>query len=41
MMEYFEFKGVIEEVIGGFVSYVLESFGYDVNEDFSDIKIKW
>ena len=41
MMEYFEFKEVIEEVLGRFVADVLESFGYDINKDFSDIKIKW
>jgi hypothetical protein len=41
MMEYFGFKEVIEEVIEGFVADVLESFGYDINKDFSDIKIKW
>ena len=41
MMEYFEFKGIIEEVLEGFISDVLESFGYDINIDFSDIRIKW
>ena len=41
MMEYFEFKGIIEEVLERFISDVLESFGYDINIDFSDIRIKW
>jgi hypothetical protein len=41
MMEYFEFKGVVENVLEGFVADVLESFGYDTDEDFASINIKW
>ena len=41
MMEYFEFKGIVEEVLEGFVADVLESFGYDENNDFSTISVKW
>jgi len=38
---YFEFKEGIDQVVEGFVHATLESFGFNINNDFDDINVKW
>lgn len=38
---YFEFKEEIEHVVESFVHKVLESFGFNINNDFDYISVKW
>jgi len=38
---YFEFKDTVENVVRGFVNEVIEGFGFNINNDFDDIIVKW
>jgi len=38
---YFEFKEEIEHVVESFVFKVIESFGFNINNDFDYISVKW
>lgn len=38
---YFEFKEEIEQVVESFIHKVLESFGFNINNDFDYISVKW
>jgi|LakMenE18May11ns_1017448.scaffolds.fasta_scaffold9931434_2 hypothetical protein len=38
---YFEFKEEIEQVVESFIHKTLESFGYNINNDFDYVSVKW
>lgn len=38
---YFEFKEEIEQVVESFIFSTLEDFGYNINNDFDYISVKW
>ena len=38
---YFEFKDTVENVVRGFVNEVIEGFGFNINNDFDYISVKW
>jgi hypothetical protein len=38
---YFEFKEEIEQVVDSFVHKVVELFGFNINNDFDYISVKW
>ena len=39
--EYFDFKTEVENTVAGFVFEVIESFGLDINRDFTSIDVVW
>jgi hypothetical protein len=40
-VEYFEFKEVIEQVVESFIFETIESFGFNINNHFNYINVKW
>jgi len=38
---YFEFKEAVENVVQGFVNEIIGGFGFNINNDFDDINVKW
>jgi len=40
-VEYFEFKEVIEQVVESFIFEAIESFGFNINNHFNYINVKW
>ena len=40
-VSYFEFKEEIEQVVESFIFSTLEDFGYNINNDFDYISVKW
>jgi hypothetical protein len=38
---YFEFKEAIEQVVESFIFEVIESFGFNINDHFDYISVKW
>jgi len=40
-VQYFEFKEVIEQVVESFIFELIESFGFNINNDIDYISVKW
>ena len=40
-VSYWDFKEEVENVIGGFVNKIIESFGFNIDRTFGDINVKW
>ena len=39
--EFYDFKDEVENTVAKFVFEVLESFGFDINKDFTSIDVVW
>jgi len=39
--EFYDFKDVVENTVSYFVFEILESFGFDINKDFTSIDVVW
>ena len=40
-VQYFEFKEVIEDIVESFIFELIESFGFNINNDIDYISVKW